>query len=73
MFLSPSPLISLSFLKIIDDAGYYGYLWSQVFSADMYYSRFKREGLFESRAGSDYRHPFSSLVEAGKTINHQSR
>lgn len=59
------------------DAGYYGYMWSQVFSADMYYSRFKVVGLGNekevSQVGLDYRrmilHPggsrpgMDSLVE----------
>ncbi|PVV00158.1 hypothetical protein BB559_000078 [Furculomyces boomerangus] len=38
------------------DSGYYGYLWSEVFSADMFYNRFKKEGLFSKTAGNDYRY-----------------
>ncbi|KAJ2706512.1 metalloendopeptidase [Coemansia sp. IMI 203386] len=37
------------------DAGYYGYLWSKVFSADMFEARFKKEGLFNKQTGTDYR------------------
>lgn len=37
------------------DSGYYGYLWSQVFSADMFFTRFFREGILNSKTGADYR------------------
>ena len=37
------------------DSGYYGYLWSQVFSADMFFSRFKEEGVFNHKTDEDYR------------------
>ncbi|KAJ2157248.1 metalloendopeptidase [Coemansia sp. RSA 552] len=37
------------------DSKYYGYLWSQVFSADMYAARFQKEGVDNSQTGLDYR------------------
>ncbi|KAJ3030356.1 Thimet oligopeptidase [Rhizophlyctis rosea] len=37
------------------EAGYYGYMWSQVYSADMFYSRFKKEGLQNPGPGKSYR------------------
>jgi thimet oligopeptidase len=36
------------------DAGYYGYLWSEVYAQDMF-SRFEKEGLVNSKTGGDYR------------------
>jgi Zn-dependent oligopeptidase len=35
------------------DAGYYGYLWSEVYAADMF-QRFAKEGLLNPVTGADY-------------------
>jgi len=35
------------------DAGYYGYLWSEVYAQDMF-TRFSKEGLFNAKTGGDY-------------------
>lgn len=43
------------------DAGYYGYLWSEVYGDDMF-SRFEAEGVTDPGVGADYRR---AVLEAG--------
>ena len=43
------------------DAQFYSYLWSEVFSRDMFETRFAVEGILNPKTGADYRH----LLEKG--------
>ncbi len=45
------------------DAGYYGYMWSKVYSSDMF-TRFKEKGLLDISVGTDYR---QHILEPGSS------
>jgi thimet oligopeptidase len=46
------------------DVGYYGYMWSKVYSSDMF-TRFKKEGLLNKKTGMDYR---QWILEKGSSM-----
>jgi len=46
------------------DAGYYGYLYSQVFAADMYFTKFQPNGIINQKIGIDYR---KNVLDKGAT------
>jgi thimet oligopeptidase len=43
------------------DAGYYGYIWSEVYAADMF-TRFEKTGLLSAKSGKSYR---KNILEPG--------
>ena len=51
------------------DAGYYGYLWAQVFGDDMY-SVFAREGVMSTTVGGRYRREVLAMGGARDAIDH---
>ncbi len=61
----PTSLFPASFTHIAGgyDAGYYGYMWSKVYAADMF-TRFAKEGLLNAQTGLTYRR---ELLEVGSS------
>ncbi|MEK7110316.1 MAG: M3 family metallopeptidase [Patescibacteria group bacterium] len=47
------------------DAGYYGYMWSRVYGADMF-TRFEREGILNPKTGGEYR---TLVLEKGASMD----
>lgn len=63
--MPPDHLFCAGFGHLINyGAGYYGYLWSQVYSCDMF-TRFEQEGLLNPKTGMDYR---EWILEKGSSI-----
>uniref|UniRef100_A0A7S4C954 Peptidase M3A/M3B catalytic domain-containing protein n=1 Tax=Eutreptiella gymnastica TaxID=73025 RepID=A0A7S4C954_9EUGL len=51
-------------------AAYHGYLWSEVLSADMFHTRFEKEGVMNTKTGMDYRKMVLAPGGVGSIMDH---
>ena len=68
--LTPHTIPQASFGHIMGgyDAGYYGYLWSEVIAED-FFSEFEKNGIFDTNTGLKYRR---EILEKGSTIEEET-